>query len=252
MSDAERRALERKAAAGDADAVARLHELLRRTGEVRAFDIEVRALLARAGGAVTLAAFLRVLDDALEVAGTRTFSMIDAAFVVRAGQEAVEVWACRRAAGRAEPPFEDQEAVAAVLLAGDPDAAHLRASRTLVAAWRHDANGPWLPIRARPAMWIGSVDGLGVRYLVGAVLEVGLAEHLRGHARRLEVRLHERDEVTIAHDGRGLLTRPPRMWTGDAMPAAVLGSLLTETGAVDPPWFPHEVDAFLEGRPESR
>src|SRR5258708_7299025 len=61
------------------------------------------------------------------------------------------------------------------------------------------------PVRKRPSMYIGGVDGKGLHHLVWEIVDNSVDEYLNGHADTLTVTLHKSgDAVTITDNGRGI------------------------------------------------
>src|SRR5437660_1951240 len=61
------------------------------------------------------------------------------------------------------------------------------------------------PVRKRPSMYIGGVDGKGLHHLVWEIVVNSVDEYLNGHADTLVVTLHKSgDSVTIIDNGRGI------------------------------------------------
>src|SRR5262245_10453047 len=61
------------------------------------------------------------------------------------------------------------------------------------------------PVRRRPAMYIGGVDGKGLHHLVWEIVDNAVDEYLNGHADAIHVTLHKSgDAVTIGDNGRGI------------------------------------------------
>ncbi len=61
------------------------------------------------------------------------------------------------------------------------------------------------PVRKRPAMYIGGVDGKGLHHLVWEILDNAVDEYINGHADHITVTLHKSgDAVTITDNGRGI------------------------------------------------
>src|SRR6476661_5361302 len=61
------------------------------------------------------------------------------------------------------------------------------------------------PVRRRPSMYIGGVDGKGLHHLVWEIVDNAVDEYLNGHADSVTVTLHKSgDAVTVSDNGRGI------------------------------------------------
>src|SRR5438105_2304096 len=61
------------------------------------------------------------------------------------------------------------------------------------------------PVRKRPSMYIGGVDGKGLHHLVWEILDNAVDEYLNGYADSIHVTLHKSgDAVTVQDNGRGI------------------------------------------------
>ncbi len=61
------------------------------------------------------------------------------------------------------------------------------------------------PVRKRPSMYIGGVDGKGLHHLVWEIIDNAVDEYLNGHGDALTVTLHkDGDAVTVQDNGRGI------------------------------------------------
>src|SRR5258707_13752577 len=61
------------------------------------------------------------------------------------------------------------------------------------------------PVRRRPSMYIGGVDGKGLHHLVWEIVDNAVDEYLNGFADSVVVTLHkDGDAVTITDNGRGI------------------------------------------------
>ncbi len=61
------------------------------------------------------------------------------------------------------------------------------------------------PVRKRPAMYIGGVDGKGLHHLVWEILDNAVDEYINGYADHVTVVLHKAgDAVTVTDNGRGI------------------------------------------------
>src|SRR5438132_5639899 len=61
------------------------------------------------------------------------------------------------------------------------------------------------PVRKRPSMYIGGVDGKGLHHLVWEIIDNAVDEYLNGYADAITVILHKNgDAVTVTDNGRGI------------------------------------------------
>src|SRR5437588_5780609 len=61
------------------------------------------------------------------------------------------------------------------------------------------------PVRKRPSMYIGSVDGKGLHHLVWEIVDNAIDEYLNGYADAITVILHDKgDAITVIDNGRGI------------------------------------------------
>src|SRR5438067_6742137 len=61
------------------------------------------------------------------------------------------------------------------------------------------------PVRKRPSMYIGGVDGKGLHHLVWEIIDNAVDEYLNGFADSVTVTLHKNgDAVTVVDNGRGI------------------------------------------------
>src|SRR6516165_3633530 len=61
------------------------------------------------------------------------------------------------------------------------------------------------PVRKRPSMYIGGVDGKGLHHLVWEIIDNAVDEYLNGYADAITVALHKNgDAVTVTDNGRGI------------------------------------------------
>src|SRR5215472_7196208 len=69
------------------------------------------------------------------------------------------------------------------------------------------------PVRKRPSMYIGGVDGKGLHHLVWEIIDNAVDEYLNGYADAIHVTLHKSgDAVTVQDNGRGIpVDRHPKL-----------------------------------------
>src|SRR6266566_5097059 len=61
------------------------------------------------------------------------------------------------------------------------------------------------PVRRRPSMYIGGVDGKGLHHLVWEIVDNAVDEYLNDHADAITVTLHKSGDAVSVHDnGRGI------------------------------------------------
>src|SRR6516165_7184636 len=61
------------------------------------------------------------------------------------------------------------------------------------------------PVRRRPSMYIGGVDGKGLHHLVWEIIDNAVDEYLNGYADAVSVVLHkDGDAITVTDNGRGI------------------------------------------------
>src|SRR6266852_1291978 len=85
------------------------------------------------------------------------------------------------------------------------------------------------PVRKRPSMYIGGVDGKGLHHLVGEIVDNAVDEYLNGYADTVTVTLHKSgDAVTVTYNGRGI---PVDIHTKHTRPALELILTTLHSGA---------------------
>ena len=81
------------------------------------------------------------------------------------------------------------------------------------------------PVRKRPGMYIGGVDSTALHHLSVEIIDNAMDEAIAGHAKKIQIKLLERNYIKVQDDGRGIPVDEHPKFPGKSALEKIVGTL---------------------------